>query len=277
MDLVEVTDHRWARTRADLRLAPGERLLGGGTWLFSEPQPGTTGLVDLTTMEWPAWEALPGGGLRIAATCTIEELQAVPGAVLGGAARVVHACADALLMSFKVAAWATVGGNLCLALPAAAMVSLTAGLGGEVVVWTPDGGERREPVASFVTGPGSTTLAPGEVLRAVDLPAAALAARTAFRRTSLARLGRSAAVVVGRANAAGTTLTLTAATPRPVVLAFPGTPPWVEVDEAVRAITDWYADPHGAPDWRRAMTRRLAAEVLAELGDVTPPWTGGTA
>ena len=47
VDLNTVTSYRFATSRADLALAPGEKVLGGGTWLFSEPQPDVTGLVDL--------------------------------------------------------------------------------------------------------------------------------------------------------------------------------------------------------------------------------------
>ncbi|MET0865491.1 MAG: FAD-binding molybdopterin dehydrogenase, partial [Nakamurella sp.] len=45
MDLNTVTGYRRAVIRDDLVLAPGEQILGGGTWLFSEPQLRTTGLV----------------------------------------------------------------------------------------------------------------------------------------------------------------------------------------------------------------------------------------
>ena len=43
MDLNTVTVYRAARSRSDLDLARGERFLGGGTWLYSEPQPEATG------------------------------------------------------------------------------------------------------------------------------------------------------------------------------------------------------------------------------------------
>ena len=61
MDLNTVTSYRFARSRDDLALAPGEIILGGGTWLFSEPQPAVTGLVDLTTMGWPDLEVTDAG------------------------------------------------------------------------------------------------------------------------------------------------------------------------------------------------------------------------
>lgn len=252
MDLHTVSTMRVARSREDLALGPGEALLAGGTWLFSEPQPATSGLVDLTGLGWAAWEELPDG-LRIGATCTIAEVVDAP---WGDAADLVRRCADSFLMSFKVQHVATVGGNLCLALPAAAMVSLTAGLGATVVVWTPGGGERREPAATFVRGPGRTSLQPGEVVRAVDVPAASLQARTAFRRIGLTAMGRASAVVVG----CDRTITITAATERPVVLSVD------DLDAGLAGVDCWYDDPHGAADWRRAVASRLAREVADELG-----------
>ncbi|NPC95818.1 xanthine dehydrogenase family protein subunit M [Nocardioides sp. zg-DK7169] len=253
MDLTHVTSYRCPTTRAGLGLAPGETVLGGGTWLFSEPQPATTGLVDLTALGWPAIEELDDGTLRIAATCTVAELVASP--LLGPLAPLVRSAADAFLMSFKIQHAATVGGNIALALPAGAMISLTAALGGTAEVWTPDGGVRREPVAALVRGVRRTSLAPGEVLRAVDVPPGPRAARSAFRRAALTPHGRSSAVVVG----VGDRVTLTAATTRPVVLAAD------RLEEGLAAVDCWYDDAHGAADWRADVTATLAREVVREL------------
>lgn len=264
MDLNTVTAWRHPTGRDDLALAPGEAYVAGGTFLFSEPQPHLTGLVDLTTLGWAPWEPL-AGGLRIAATCTIAELQDPPWPE--PMAAVVPAATDALLMSWKIQQAATVGGNLCLALPAGSMISLTAALAGEAVIWS-GSEERREPVSAFVTGPGTTGLAPGELLRAIDIPAFALRAPLALRQISLAERGRSAALVVGRRDPDALVLTVTASTPRPAVLVLPPTPSPATVSAAVRGLADspgWYADPHGAPDWRAAMTERLAIEVAQEL------------
>jgi CO/xanthine dehydrogenase FAD-binding subunit len=261
VDLGTVETLRVARSRADLLLAPGEAFLAGGSWLFSEPQPETTGLVDLSTMPWAPWTETRAG-LAVAATCTLATLRAWGEAA--GRSLFVQ-CVDALLMSFKVQNTATVGGNLALALPAGAMVSLAVALDAELVIWTAAGGERREPVASFVTGPGTTTLEAGEVIRSIDFPAAALRARTAFRKIALTPLGRSSSVVTGRYDDGRFTLAVTAATPRPEVLAFPGLPEPAELLASIDGIAEWYDDPHGAPDWRQAVTRRLAGEVLEEL------------
>jgi hypothetical protein len=48
-------------------------LLGGGTWLFSVPQPHLRGLVDLTAAGWTPLTA-DDEGLTIAATATLAEL-----------------------------------------------------------------------------------------------------------------------------------------------------------------------------------------------------------
>lgn len=272
MDLVGLQRVRVARDRADLRLGPRAAVLAGGTWLYSEPQPDLDELVDLTALDWPPLERLDDGGLRISATCPIATLAAVdPDPAWGdGAAAVFASAADALLMSWKVQRAATVGGNVCLALPAGAMISLTAGLDGEALVWQPDDGERRVPVVELVTGVRATTLHPGEVLRAIELPSAALAARIGFRRAALAPLGRSGAVVLARRDVGGAfVVTVTASTARPHRCWFPGIPTRDELAAAIDADVDagdgWYDDAHGAPDWRRAVTLHLAEELRRVL------------
>jgi CO/xanthine dehydrogenase FAD-binding subunit len=253
---------------------PGDAWLGGGTWLFSQPQPGLRRLLDLQDFGWPALTETEDG-LAVAATCTIAELAGwQPGppwsAAWRGAATLAGQCSQALLASFKVQNVATVGGNLCLALPAGAMISLTAALDAAVTLWAPDGTVRRLPVSHFVTGPGGNQLRPGELLRSVFLPARSLRGQTAFRQAALAPVGRSAAVVIGwRAaprDGTETMVTVTAATPRPVQLRFAALPtPEQAVAALDRAGLDWYDDVHGGPAWRAAMTRRHLAEVVAEL------------
>ena len=259
MDLVEVERMRVARSRADLALAPGETVMGGGTWLFSEPQPGVTGVVDLLGLGWEAITELPGGGVVVAATCTLAQLREAADA-FGPAAALVPDLVDALLGSWKIHRVATVGGNICLALPAGPMTSLAAGWGATAVVWAADT-ERRLPVADVVTGVRSTSLAPGEVLRAVEFPPAP--AWVGMRRASLAPLGRSAVLVIARVDGAGFTLTVTASTPAPRVFSFPRVPSPGELAAEVESC-DWYDDVHGAPDWRRAQTLAFAEELRAE-------------
>jgi CO/xanthine dehydrogenase FAD-binding subunit len=261
--IAEIAD---ARTEA---WRPGDSWLGGGTWLFSEPQPAVTRLLDLAAFGWPSLLA-GADGLEIAATCTLAELYALQ-APQWAATPLIRQCCNALLGSFKVWNAATVGGNICLALPAGPMTSLTSALDGVCTIWDRSGVPRELPVTDFVTGAGQSALAPGELLRSVRLPAAALACTTAFRQMALAPLGRSGAVVIGRRSPDGDSvvITLTAATVRPAQLRFAGLPTRDELLDAIAAADPCYHDDvHGLPAWRKAVTRELAVEVLAEL---TPP------
>ena len=257
--ITEVADARSATWRE------GDAWLAGGTWLFSEPQPDLKRLLDVRTFGWPSLQSR-AGGLEIAATCTLAELARLQ-APQWRARPLIGQCCNALLGSFKIWNEATVGGNLCLALPAGPMISLTAALDGVCTIWSPGAAPRRVPVADFVTGPGRCALAPGELLRSVHLPAQALASATAFRQLSLSDLGRSAAVVIGRrAVTDGVVITLTAATARPVQLRFAGLPADGELVAAIDAARPrWHDDVHGTPAWRAAVTRELALEVLADL------------
>jgi CO/xanthine dehydrogenase FAD-binding subunit len=256
-------------------LGLGDAVLAGGTWLFSEPQPQLHRLVDVTAMGWPAI-SMGDNGVELAATCTVAEVSALS-ARLGAdrpdwpAAPLMHQCCTALLASFKIWGAATVGGNICLGLPAGAMISLATALDGVATVWRADGDDYRLPVGELVIGAGSTALAVGDVLRSVHLPAAALRARTAFRKLAPAPLGRSGVVVIGRRDAGfdggGFVLSITAATVRPYVFRFDGVPDPTSLTIAHAGIPDaaWTRDAHGDPDWRRAMALLLAEQVCAEL------------
>ena len=239
---------------------PGDAWLGGGTALFGEPRPHLRRLLDLTTAGWPPL-TVRSDGIDVAATCTIAELAA-------SGHDLVEKCCHAFLASFKIWNVATVGGNLCAALPAGPMIALGAALDGSCLVLGPQG-SRRVPVRDFVTGDGRTVLRPGELLRSVHLPAAALAARTAYRKGSLHAHGRSAALLIGRRDAnGGLVLTVTAATRRPFVLRFPALPEAeiLQVALAERIPNAAYVDDvHGLPAWRRHLTRRYAEQIRAEL------------
>ncbi|MDY0892366.1 FAD binding domain-containing protein [Frigoribacterium sp. CFBP9039] len=266
MDLVTVTDVRTPSSRAELSFGPGERPMGGGTWLYSEAQPGLTGLVDLTSLGWSPLDETPDG-VTVGATCTIAELTRLRARPEWAAAPLIRQCAESLLASFKIWNVATVGGNVALGLPAGAMTSLMSTLDATAVVWTSDGGERRTPVAEFVTGVRESALAPGEVLRALEIPTASLESRTAFRRIALSPLGRSGTLVTGRLAEAGEfVVTVTAGTIRPVQLRFDEVPSERALSAALDGVDEWYDDPHGAPDWRRATSTGFAEEIRRELG-----------
>jgi CO/xanthine dehydrogenase FAD-binding subunit len=276
MDLTTVLTIIPARTRADLAALDATVVpLAGGSELFADPRIHLTGLVDLQTMGWPAL-TVDAAGLEIAATCTLAELSRMPAEPGWVAHPIFHLACTALFGSFKVWNVATVGGNLCTSLPAGPMICLTAALDAEVLIWRADGTDERLPALDFVTGNTTNVLAPGDVLRSIHVPAAALAARTAYRKIALSPLGRSGAVLIGRLDTDGAfVLTVTGGTVRPVQLRYPGLPEAAGLAADIAGIDAWFTDAHGAADWRRATSGLLGEEIRAELAASADPVTPG--
>jgi CO/xanthine dehydrogenase FAD-binding subunit len=243
--------------------------LAGGTWLFSEPQPATDTLIDLDRLGWPALEVSPAG-LAIGATCRIAELHRFEAPREWTAAALIRECCDALLASFKIWNAATVGGNICMSLPAGAIISLVVALEGRFTLWPRDGVAREIASVDFVTGNHSNVLCLGELLRRVHLPSSALRKRAALCRASLTKLGRSAALLIGTSDPArrDLLLTITAATPRPVQLRFNEMPSPEALRQAIdeRLPADGYlADVHGSAAYKRHLTHHFAEQIRAEL------------
>jgi CO/xanthine dehydrogenase FAD-binding subunit len=279
MDLIDVQEVRVPATRAELRVGAGEKVLAGGTWLYSVRETGLRGLVDITRLGWqPVTHT--DSALVIAATCTVAELSRLTPQALrtdpvrAGNGTESHSdplalfwhCVNSFLASFKIWNIATVGGNIALALPAGPMISLAASLDAEAMIWMPQGGERRMPVADLVTGVMQTALLPGEVLREIVIPRASLESRTGFRRIALNDLGRTGTLLIARRALTGQTVfTVTGGTTHPVQLRFDEPPSATLLREEVSAIDCWYDDAHGSPDWRLAMSVRFAEQLRREL------------
>jgi len=270
MDLNTVSEVARPSTREEFGdWCDGDAWLAGGTWLFSEPQLCVRRLVDLEGLRWKPLQVTEAG-LAIAATCTISQLDALalPGEWM--AAPLVRQCCQSLLASFKIWNSATVGGNICMSLPAGALISLTTALEGVCTIWPNRGGERTVPMADFVTGVHENILGPGDLLRSIDLPASALRKQTSFRRMSLTHLGRSSVLLIATLcpREGSFALTVSAATMRPVRLEFPGIPASDELRSALReAIPDalYLDDVHGTPAYRKHLTFYFAEDIRREL------------
>jgi CO/xanthine dehydrogenase FAD-binding subunit len=273
MDLNTITEIVRPRRRAELPAwQAGDAWLAGGTWLFSEPQLSLTRFIDIVDFGWPALQ-ITAQGLQIAATCKIAELDGTTYPSNWTATPLFNQCCRSFLASFKIWNTATVGGNLCMALPAGPMIALTAALDGACTIWTPAGDERRVAVTDFVLAPQRNALLAGELLRSIALPLSALRRRTAFRQISLAPLGRSAVLLIGTLSPDDDTfvLTVTASTPRPIRQSFPSLPTRDALGERLEAeIEHYYDDVHGSPAWRRHMTLQFAEEIRQELADEGP-------
>jgi CO/xanthine dehydrogenase FAD-binding subunit len=247
----------------------GYSWLAGGTWLFSEPQVAVDTLIDLDGFGWTPL-TVSEKGLEIAATCRIVDLHNFKGPADWRAVPLFQNCIDCFLMSFKIWNAASVGGNVCMSLPAGAMVSLTAGLEGVCTLWPSGGTPRQVPIVDFVTGNHQNVLQKGELLRSILLPASALKKRYAMRQASLTKLGRSAALIIATVGDKGDDflLTVSGSTPRPVHLRFAKTPSAAELRQAIddRLPADaWFQDVHGSAPYKRHVTHYLAEQIRAEL------------
>ncbi len=250
----------------------GDGWLAGGTWLFSEPQPHLRRLVDLHGFEWEPL-VVGEGGLQVAPTCTIAQLEALQAPAEWTAAPLIGQCCHAFLASFKVWNTATVGGNICMSLPAGPMISLTVALEGVYTIRLRDGGEKRVAAEEFVTGNNQNVLRPGDLLRSIEVPVTALQKRTSFRRMSLTHLGRSTALLIGTLDPGDGTfmLTVSASTVRPVRLTFDEVPDARNLRERLRetiADSTYHDDVHGAPDYRKHLTFHFGEEIRRELSGV---------
>ncbi len=162
----------------------GDAWLAGGTVLFSYGSTVLKRLLDLGQAEWPAI-SVTDAGIELAATCTVAELYALPLSAETASREwpglaLIRPCCDSFVASFKIWNMSTVGGNICTGLPAGPMTSLCAGLDGLATILSPDGSSRNVPVADVVTGDMQTVLAPGELLRSIQLPASALSSPRRF-------------------------------------------------------------------------------------------------
>src|SRR3954465_8833522 len=162
----------------------GDAWLAGGTWLFSDQQPQLPRLIDLMPLGWT--ELTVGeSGLDIGAMCTIRDLYAFTAPPDWRAAPLISTSCEAFLASFKVWNTATVGGNICMSLPAGPMISLTVALEGIYTLPLRDGSERLVAAEAFVMGNNQNILQPGDLLCSIELPISALRKQTSFRRMSL--------------------------------------------------------------------------------------------
>jgi CO/xanthine dehydrogenase FAD-binding subunit len=246
----------------------GDAWLAGGTWLFSDQQPDVHRLIDLMPLGWDSLVPTDAG-LEIGAMCTIRRLYAVAGPHDWLAAPLLTTSCEAFLASFKVWNTATVGGNVCMSLPAGPMITMTVGLEASYTLLAADGSERTVDAVDFVTGNHANVLGPGELLRKIDIPATALRKRHTHRRFTLTHLGRSTIFMIatqtpGRSDLL---LTITAGTTRPIRLAFDTIP---DADALQYSIDDiphhvWFDDPNGTPDHRRHLAKHYAEEIRTEF------------
>ena len=165
-----------------LAAEPGlARVMAGGTDLLVQLKSGLVEpdlIVDIKHLPGAAMITREAGGFRIGA--------AVPNQALGEDRDLVAAWpgvveAASLIGSTQVQGRATIAGNLCNASPAGDSVPALVAAGAVARVTGPNG-ERDVPVQQIPTGPGKTSLARGEFITSILLPARPARAADAYLR-----------------------------------------------------------------------------------------------
>ncbi len=256
------------------------RVLAGGTDLIIRLRDGTVRpsvVVDVKGVPElaPGIRVADDGTLVIGATTTMTELAGHPlvRRDLAGLAE-----AAAVVGSVQIRNRATLAGNLCNASPAADTAPALL-VHGAVVVAAGPAGVRRIALDDFFVRSGVTTLAPGELVTAVEIPAPASRIASAHQRRTRRRGHDLASVTLAcGVDAAGTTrVAFGSVGPRPLlrvdtagVLADPAATDAAraEVFEAVFADASPSArSMRAGPEYRLAMLRVLGRRALATALD----------
>ncbi len=202
----------------------GDAWLAGGTWLFSDKQPDVRRLIDLMPAGWNARDHRRRRLSHIGAMCTIADfLYEFGGHIRLAGGRADPTSCEAFLASFKVWNSATVGGNVCMSLPAGPMITLTLALEATYALEASDGSERVRRRSRFRHRQPTQRLAPGRGT-APDPHArrARMRKRCVPAGFTLTHLGRSTMFMIATQTpgTADLLLTITAGTTRPVRLTF---------------------------------------------------------
>jgi carbon-monoxide dehydrogenase medium subunit len=263
------------------RYAGDARLLAGGTDL----------LVDLRTRRYRAAHVISlnrlgelrgvrgnGGGLRIGALTTIGRLVR-SGALRGHYEAILDAATR--MASQQIRNLATVGGNIACAAPCADLPPILIVMDASIDLRSASG-ERTVPLDAFFTGPRETTIAPGEVLTAVRVPAQKAGFGAAYARFGQ-RAGNAISVAAVAASLwldkGGTIregrIALGAVAPIPLVVSraaerMRGAEPSAETFSELSALAMEAAQPicdvRGSADFRRelvgVLTRRALGRAL---------------
>jgi aerobic carbon-monoxide dehydrogenase medium subunit len=270
-------------------LAGGEaRALAGGTDLIAQLREGrreAKAIVDLKRIaELTALERTPGGGWRIGAAVSVGNLgrDTQFAAEYGGLLESAR-----LIGSLQIQNRASLGGNLCNAAPSADAVPLLISHEATVEIAGP-GGRRTVPVAALATGPGRSSLLPGELLVAIVLPAvkprtAAKYLRFTPRREMDIAVAGAGTVLHLDSNGriAGARITLASVAPVPLVAEhaqthLAGKPPsaalFVEAGAMAASEARPISDTRGSAEYRRELVAILTCRTLEacalELGVV---------
>ena len=256
------------------------RLLAGGTDLIIRLRNGTLRpqvVVDVKGIAELDGEIrdLDGGGLRIGALTTMTTIADDPRIRRDHQAL---AEAAAVVGSVQIRNRATLAGNVCNASPAADTVPSLL-VDDAVVEVAGPGGRRRIAIADVFLRSGVTTLAPGEILTAIELPPVATRRGTVHLRRTRRRGHDLASVTLACAVSSDGVARIAYGSmgPRPLlviddtgVLADPAAPDLAKMERLEALFVDAAPSPRSmraSPEYRLAMLHVLGLRAVAIAGE----------
>ncbi len=166
--------------------------IAGGTDLLVEKNPQVEALIDITGLGL-SYIKSDGQGIRIGATTVLADIEASP--ILKGPYNIL-AQAARTMGTPQIRNLATIGGNICNAVPSADSAPVLLVLGAILIIAGP-AGDRSMDIAEFFQGARKNALDRGELLTEIQLPVIPGHTGTAFIKT-----GRVATADMALVNAA---------------------------------------------------------------------------
>ncbi len=214
-------------------------------------------------------------GLQLGALTTLRELTRSP------LIKEFYPClalAASVMASEQIRTFATLGGNLCNASPSADMAPPLIALDAVAHIAGPDG-ERQLPLEKFFLGPGQSALAPGELLRRIEVPPPRGETRyikhssRAYMDIAIVGLGLRLELVEGVCQTARIVLGAVAPTPLRVQPAEDALTGYQlnqdRIDQAARIAAETASpidDVRGSAWYRRRMVEVLTRRTLLDFG-----------
>ena len=247
---------------------PDWNWLAGGTWIFNQPQPQVTTLVDMQQLNWSEIE-VNSEALIIGATCIQNDLLDFD---FPAAWTATEALKDAVreLASFKLSHAATVGGNICLALSASTFAPVMVTLNASYEILKPNGEAYSVNAIDFQTAPQQTILQPGDVLRRIKIPIWNLAQwQTSFKRMAVYTSGYAIAIVVTAyyPQTQQVRFGIGGSVKAPRLIEFDSVPTPEQIVETFHGTSSqkYIDDERGSADYRRHITQVLMQRGIAEV------------
>lgn len=263
MDLYTVENYVKPSNLEEIKeYAQGWTALAGGTWLFTETQPQVKTLVDLSGLNWSAIE-ISSDGLSIGATCIMSQLLNFPYPANWSSIKALKNAVHELA-SFKVQNVATVGGNLCLAIPAGTFAPAFAALNARYELISPQGDSSWIAASDFQTGIKKTMLQPGHLLRRIHIATEDLEWQTSYQRICVATAGLAISIVVVAYHppTSRVRIAISGAVAAPVVLEFPEIP---QIEQALTSLNlEFLDDSLASSTYRQQVTAVLLKRALLE-------------